>query len=56
MRFEQLAAAGATTIGTACPFCLIMIEDAVKDAGKVEEVTVLDVAEMIARSLGDPGN
>jgi Fe-S oxidoreductase len=41
-------------IGVACPFCMTMIEDGVKAAGK-EEVEVLDIAEIIAGALASPG-
>jgi len=38
-------------IATACPFCLIMIDDGVKDKGAEEQVKTLDIAEIVARSL-----
>ena len=40
-------------IATACPFCLIMLDDGVKDLGVEETVKTLDIAEIVARSLGD---
>jgi Fe-S oxidoreductase len=50
-RTKQLLETGAQTIATACPFCLTMVDDGVKDAGKEEQVQVLDVAEVVARSV-----
>ncbi|MBI5528828.1 MAG: 4Fe-4S dicluster domain-containing protein [Deltaproteobacteria bacterium] len=38
-------------IATACPFCLIMLDDGVKDKGVEEKVKTLDIAEIVARSL-----
>jgi len=38
------------TIGVACPFCLTMLDDGVKDAG-AEKVAVRDIAEIIAAQL-----
>ena len=50
-RTEQLMATGADTICTACPFCLTMIGDGIKSAGKSEEIKVLDIAEIVANNI-----
>ncbi len=50
-RTGQLLAAGADTIATACPFCLTMIADGVKEANCADTVKVLDVAEIVAASM-----
>jgi Fe-S oxidoreductase len=50
IRFHQALEVGATTIGTACPFCVAMLED----AGKVldrEDVEVRDFVELLAEAL-----
>ena len=52
-RVRQACEVGATTIATACPFCMTMIDDGVKASGKEEEVQVLDVAELVLASLDD---
>ena len=39
--------AGATVIVTACPFCLVNVEDAIKIAGFEGEMTVIDIAELV---------
>jgi Fe-S oxidoreductase len=41
---------GATIIASACPFCNTMLTDGVKTKEK-EEVMVLDVAELVAKSM-----
>lgn len=52
-RFEQLYATGARTIATACPYCMIMLDDAVKEKGMEESVTVMDLSQMMLLSVGD---
>jgi Fe-S oxidoreductase len=41
---------GCTEVGVACPFCMIMLEDA-KGALGVEDLRVRDVAEIVAEAL-----
>ena len=50
-RVDELIATGADTIATACPFCTIMVRDGVNDRGAEEKVQVLNVSEMIAKSM-----
>ena len=50
-RFDQLAATGAKTLATACPYCMIMLDDAMKEKGAEEEFEVLDLAQMMLRSI-----
>jgi Fe-S oxidoreductase/nitrate reductase gamma subunit len=49
-RVEELLATGAQTIGAACPFCMTMVTDGVKEKGAA--VQVKDLAEIVAESLG----
>lgn len=50
-RTKQLIDTGATTIATACPFCITMITDGVKDEEKTDVVKVKDIAELVAENL-----
>jgi len=50
-RAEELTDTGAEVIATACPFCPIMLRDALGVAGDAAP-QVLDIAEIIAASLG----
>ncbi len=50
-RTDQLLETGADTLAVACPFCMTMISDGVKDRQKEEQVEVLDIAELLAKSL-----
>jgi len=51
-RSQEALATGASIIAAACPFCNTMLSDGVKLAEKEEQVSVLDVAELIATRLG----
>jgi heterodisulfide reductase subunit D len=50
-RTGEALATGAKVIASNCPFCLTMLTDGVKKNEKEEEVQVLDIAEMIAKSI-----
>jgi Fe-S oxidoreductase len=50
-RVRQAAATGAGTVATACSFCMIMMDDAVKVEGKEDSLRVRDVAELVAENL-----
>jgi Fe-S oxidoreductase len=49
-RTDEAAATGADTMGVACPFCLIMLDDGAKAKGGT--LQVVDVAQVVARSVG----
>ena len=49
-RIDEAIAITANTVVTACPYCLIMMEDAVKDKEKGETMKVLDLAEIVVKS------
>lgn len=51
-RTEEALSTGATTIAVACPFCMTMMSDGVKNKNKEAEVKVKDLAELIAESQG----
>ena len=51
LRVNMAAAAGATVIVTACPFCLVNIQDAIKVAGKEGEMEALDFTKLIEQHL-----
>ncbi len=48
MRVKDAVALGATVLATACPFCILTLEDAVKTTGNEERIRVMDVAELLA--------
>ena len=51
MRVRDAVEAGAEVIATACPFCLLTLEDAVKTTGYEEKIRVMDLAEILAQAL-----
>jgi Fe-S oxidoreductase len=50
-RVRMAADAGANVIVTACPFCMVNVEDAIKVAGMEGKMTVIDLAELVDRQL-----
>jgi Fe-S oxidoreductase len=50
-RTNEALGTGADIISTACPFCMIMLDDAVKANGRDEEVSVMDISQVVERSL-----
>ncbi len=51
VRLNEVVAASAGTVGIACPYCLSMLDDAVKVRGLEESIGVYDVAEILAAVL-----
>jgi Fe-S oxidoreductase len=51
LRVEMAAKAGADVIVTACPFCLVNMEDAIKVAGMEGKMEAIDLSELIARHM-----
>ncbi len=52
-RTEEALKTGAETVAVACPFCMTMMSDGVKNKEKDQEVTVKDLSELILEGLGD---
>ena len=53
-RVQMAAEAGANVIVTACPFCMVNIEDAIKVAGFEGKITTIDLAELVDRQMVRP--
>ncbi len=51
LRVKMAKEAGANVIVTACPFCLVNIEDAIKVAGLEGEMEAIDLCELIAGQM-----
>jgi heterodisulfide reductase subunit D len=51
-RTEEALSTGAKIIASACPFCMTMLSDGVKNKEKEADVKVYDIAELIAKSQG----
>jgi Fe-S oxidoreductase len=51
-RTLQLLDTGAKTIASGCPFCMTMLTDGLKAQEKEDTIKQLDVAEILAKSVG----
>jgi Fe-S oxidoreductase/nitrate reductase gamma subunit len=56
IRVKEAHATGAEVLITACPLCLIMLEDALKTLGFEKEMKVMDLNEVVLQSLEQAGN
>jgi Fe-S oxidoreductase len=50
-RVQMAAEAGANVIVTACPYCMVNIEDAIKVAGLEGKMTAIDLAELTDKQI-----
>jgi Fe-S oxidoreductase len=50
-RTEEALGTGADTIASACPFCMTMLTDGVKEKDESGEVQVKDIAEIVYESM-----
>ncbi|HOX24949.1 MAG TPA: (Fe-S)-binding protein [Candidatus Krumholzibacteria bacterium] len=50
-RIAEAASTSASEVCSSCPFCLTMLEDAVKETDRQETLRVRDIAEVIADNL-----
>ncbi|MFZ9660812.1 MAG: (Fe-S)-binding protein [Chitinophagaceae bacterium] len=50
-RIEDAIAINVSLIATSCPFCNTMLTDGIKKKNKEESIEILDIAELVARSI-----
>jgi Fe-S oxidoreductase len=50
-RSEQIAALNVSNVAVACPFCMTMIEDGMKELGQEEAIKTMDIAELVEKNL-----
>ncbi|GAA4443767.1 (Fe-S)-binding protein [Ravibacter arvi] len=50
-RTEEALETGAGTIAVACPFCMVMMTDGIKNKEKENTVAVMDIAELVLKQL-----
>ena len=53
-RTDEAFLTGADVVSTACPYCMIMLDDAVRANNKEGEVRVLDLSQLVEESLSIP--
>ncbi len=51
IRTKEMVEAGVDLVATSCPYCLAMMEDGIKNQEMADRITVLDLAEILARSV-----
>lgn len=51
-RTEDILDSGAEIVASACPFCMTMLEDGIKNENKEGAIKVFDLAELIAKNEG----
>ena len=54
VRTKEIVNRDVDLVATACPFCLTMIEDGLKELDKFESVRTRDLAEIVAEQLVEP--
>lgn len=52
-RTDEVIETGASAVAVACPFCNIMMTDGLKTRNMEDKIEVLDIAELVARSIPD---
>jgi len=51
MRTDQAAQTKAEYVGTACPYCLTMIGDGIKEKGLEESMSAFDLSELVEKAM-----
>jgi Fe-S oxidoreductase len=51
IRVRDAVELGAEILATACPFCTLTLEDAVKTSGHEDKIRVMDVTELLAEAI-----
>lgn len=52
IRIRDAVEMGAEILATACPFCLLTLEDALKTTGNEEKLRVMDISEILVEAQG----
>ncbi len=53
---KEAVGLGAKVLATACPFCLLTLEDAVKISGLADQIVIKDIAELVSESIDSNTN
>jgi Fe-S oxidoreductase len=51
IRAKEAIGTGAEVLVTACPLCLIMMEDAIKSLGHDKKIKVMDLNELVLEAI-----
>ena len=50
-RLEDALEAKTDVVATACPYCLLMFDDAIRSKGLSEQIQVMDISEILEKQL-----
>jgi len=50
-RLQDALDVKAEVVATACPYCLLMFDDAIRSKGLGEELKVMDIAEVMEKQF-----
>lgn len=53
VRLQDAVQVGADILTTACPYCLLMFDDAIRSKGLSDNLQVMDIAEVLEKRLTD---
>ena len=51
IRIKEAVGLGAKVMATACPFCLLTLEDAVKTSSLADQIAVKDISELVSEAI-----
>jgi Fe-S oxidoreductase len=51
MRTDQAIQTNATLVGTACPYCLTMLVDGIKEKSQEGTMAAFDLSELVDQSM-----
>lgn len=51
LRLEDALTAKPEWIATACPFCVTMLDDAIKDKNMEDDLKIWDIAELVEQAI-----
>jgi Fe-S oxidoreductase len=51
LRVDQIVASGASIVATACPYCLTMLGDGIKEKDMENDLAAYDLAELLEKAL-----
>jgi Fe-S oxidoreductase len=51
LKVEQAIEAGAEILAVACPYCMLMFDDALLVTGKEDQLKVKDISELVLEAI-----
>ena len=51
IRADEIIESGAETVASACPYCLTMLTDGLKDRDAIDKIDALDIIELVEEAM-----